>query len=651
MIRQYNERQLKELIKNGSVQERPSEDFRNRMLTMIKEKTKIQTHKPPRFTLFLNPRALAIGAAALILIIPLIILFSLYVTSSIQSIIPFLVVSNKGGTLVGKDTYITQGYTLNEKDIIRTGIGEQVVLQRKNIVLFYLFSLSELEISHLTGKPVRMDLTLIEGSLFVNKISPHHNKESITVAVGNDYVFVLKGTCVYFSIDKDKNKTIILYEGLISIQPPPDHAPDLPLSLYAPEKLCIFSDGSWQKSAFTSWSEEEKALGEKLRSPFPYTDWIEEIPLQKSGKDDAISPETILYEKRPEKTTTPPPEKPRYLISRIGHIGQADISQNTVNFFSSVSDKNRIFWINQHELYCMENNRIIKAEEINPASSFRAQPLIINNTLYLSSANALLLVDTATLRLTRKIAFPVDGSVDHNFSPHHTGGLVIIPVQNHGYFILDTLHPHSPLKLIYKEPFPLAPLPAGDNIFIGSYYNSYVGLIDMKGVEIFKTKLGGNTFVNHVYHKNILYTYAEEADENKIIAFDNSGKRIKELHLPWKLVSDFIVKDHTIWAVTPSGMLFSLDTETGNRKELIQIYTTTLSSRQMRYLQLSETATHIFAPCENGTIVVMDSHRLIVDEQIPVDRDEIFFSPPLVLDHAIYAAANSGTVYKIVKNE
>jgi hypothetical protein len=652
MIKQYDERQLKELIKTGSVPERPSEDFRNRMFTMIKEKTEIQTHKPPRFTLFLSPRALAAAAAALILIIPLIILFTLYFSSSTQSSIPFLVVSNRGGTLVGRETSITQGYTLNEKDIIRTGIGEQVVLQRKNMAVFYLFSLSELEISHLTGKSGRMDLTLIEGSLFVNKISPHNSKESITVAVGDDYVFVLKGTCVYFSIDKNKNITIILYDGLISIQPPPDHVADLPLSLYSPEKLCIFTDGSWQKSTYVSWSEDEKALGELLRSPFPYTGLIEEIHLRKSGRNDSISPETILHEKRPEETPTPRPEKkPRYLISRIGHIGQEDISQNTVNFFSSAIDKGRIFWINQHELYRMENDRISKAEQITPASSFRARPLMINNTLCLSSANSLLLVDSSSLRLKREIAFPVDGSVDHNFSPQYIRGLVIIPIQNYGYYLFDSLRHDSLLKLIYKEPFPLAPLPAGNDIFIGSYYNSYIGLIDTKGAEIFKTTLGGNTFVNHVYHKDILYAYAEEADGNKIIAFDNSGKRIKELNLPWKIVSDFIVKDHTIWAVTASGMLVTLDTEKGNRKELIRIHATTLSSRQMRYLQLYDTATHIFAACEDGTIVVIDPHRLIVDEQITVNRDEKFFCPPLVLDYALYVVANTGTVYKIVKNE
>jgi hypothetical protein len=632
---QFNDNQLKQLITTASNFKRPSKNTRMRILTMIKQNTQSAPQKKTFLSIFKYRPVFSFSAAALVLI-SLIALVTLLLIIPVKSEQPLVVASQNAGILVSTEQSLTLGQELKQDDTIRNGAGKQTIVERKDMLVAYLFSESELKIAQLNKYDRALQLKLRRGSLYINKLSAPDKAKSFKVDVGADYTFILTGTRVYFSIDENRKITVILYDGSITIDAYIKVKPDFPFVLNAPITLTIFPDARWEKQNSDAWTEQEKHLDTILSQPHPYTGKIKEISLI---KDKSIA-------QKAEETTSR-----RYQISRIGNIAPARTKQGAVNYYASVSEGGRGYFINQNELFILDKNFSSLRKIIQLSGILKAKPIVVQNVLCLSSANSLILIDTGTFQISREISLPADGSIDHNYFPQKQGSAVYVPVQNWGYYKFNPLEKGSNLILVYKEVFPLAPAPLGNTVFVGSYYNNYVGLLDRQGTVLFKSPLNSNCFVNYVIDNEMLYVYSEENAKNKIICFNTSGKRINEWELPWKLVSDFKLINKKLCCISTTGRLFMLNTTTGAVKQMIRLYHTALTTRQMRYFEFLQDGRRILAGTEDGQLVIIDALQEKVVECLTINKNEKFFAAPLVLKNNIYCIANSGNVYSITKNE
>ncbi|MBN1696194.1 MAG: FecR domain-containing protein [Spirochaetales bacterium] len=645
----FDDNTLKNLITKAASPERPSKEARHRILAVIQEKTNIKPLKRPVSPFRLTRPGVAVAAAAVLIVIPLIVVISVLLQPSYRDAIPFIVYSHRGGFLGDTDNPLTKGYELGHREMIRTGRGEQVIIERKDEAVVYLFSESLLTISSGAERKRQTGFSLDKGSLYINKYSPNDPNTYYAVTIRNEYIFVLKGTRVYFSIGLDATVTVILYDGLLSIERLPETVRGIPSSLQAPVKLQIFTDGKWKTSGIEAWADDEKALDELLRMPSPYTGLIAEIAYHRRQQFENAALEPSVR-RQPEATPVRELEKPPYIVTALGEIGFNGMRDDTVNYFASTSDEGRLYFVNQHELFIIENGTILKVPGIDPSSSFRSKPLIMGSTLCLFTANTLLLLDTHTMKADREIPFPRDGSIDLHYIPHTAGNLIIIPVQNHGYYTIDPVSDDPRLLLLHKEAFPLSPVPADGRIVIGAYYASYLGIIDFGGAILAKTPLQGNTYVNIVHQNNKLYLYSEKADRYSIAIYDTALKPAGGIDLPQKIATDFIVTGTTIWGIDTNGTLFYADTVSGQKASVTRIHGGALSSRHMRFLELYRSDDSIMAACENGTIVLVNSESRKVSGRITVDTGERLYTAPIVTGNFIHVVSNTGRVFRIEKN-
>jgi hypothetical protein len=255
--------------------------------------------------------------------------------------------------------------------------------------------------------------------------------------------------------------------------------------------------------------------------------------------------------------------------------------------------------------------------------------------------------------MTHTVTLPKDGSIDHNFLPCAIDGNICLPVQNNGYYVLDPEAAGAGLRLLVKEPFPVGPRPAvagGAALYIGSYYNKYVGAVTASGGMVYQFKLNGSSAVNFVVADRSLFLYAVEPAGSFLVRLSEAGKETGRWPLPAALKADFRAAGSRLAGVSADGRLFVLDTVTGKNAVIDRIVKRELSSRQWRNLELCVDGNLLYAPTDRGSLLVVNLIRGQKEDEIFVKPGEEFYTAPFFFKGTLYAVANSGVVYRIVKN-
>jgi outer membrane protein assembly factor BamB len=491
----------------------------------------------------------------------------------------------------------------------------------------YVFSNSRFEISRYQKTQREMTVTLQAGSFYVDEPRRENEKSEFSVTI-NSWSFSLTGTRVYFSVDPARLISIICYDGGISASALAQSASSLFVLAYG-QKALIKPDGTWEKSDVIG--EEEKVLDDELKTGLPGNKFIKEISL--SSRD---------WQKN---------EIPPYSITVIGNVLAKTAVSEQVQFYSVAETPGRSFILNQASVFTLDASGLIPRPGLISGESFRTRPVAVDRFVVFVTASRIILVDANSLQAVKTIQLPSDGSIDHNFLPRSNGGTLYIPVQNNGYFTYDTRGADSNLRLLVKEPFPISPVISGEQILIGSYYSNYIGAVNAKGETLFKTPLAGSSFLNFIHEAGSIYLYSNENGNPFIIRMNESGKETGRWRLSGSLSADFQVYQEKIYGIATDGNLFSLDTMTGNTAVIKRIFHQELSTRQWRNTGLLIDKGKLYAPTDAGIIIVYDLERLTLTEEISVNASEEFFTAPFLYNGVLHCIANSGNVYRILKNE
>jgi hypothetical protein len=632
-----SDNRIKELIRMGSDFTPIPRKTEERVLALIREKT-TAAPRPSLFGIFRYSPVLGAAVAALV-ILPLaaVLAGALFFPGAEQ--VPLVAVSDKGGVVTGRETPLHAGVVLAEKDVIRTGPREQVALERKGLIDVQLFSNSVLELARFSDTRRELALRLTRGSMYIHKKNPEDRANPVTVGI-DSFTFTLKGTRVYFAVDAARLVRVICYEGIIEATAASSKQGEVVLSLAAGESAVLKEDGTWTRS--TTVSLPEQALDADLRHGLPRLDFIKELPVAGAPLDRLPQTDTDAGE-----TIAP------YTVTALGSIASQDPAEEGIRFYGAAEAGGRLFLVNRQSVFTLEAKGVVARPGLVGQATFMVRPFPAGKFAAFVKPGAIVLVDPVDLKMTHTVTLPKDGSIDHNFLPCAIDGNICLPVQNNGYYVLDPEAAGAGLRLLVKEPFPVGPRPAvagGAALYIGSYYNKYVGAVTASGGMVYQFKLNGSSAVNFVVADRSLFLYAVEPAGSFLVRLSEAGKETGRWPLPAALKADFRAAGSRLAGVSADGRLFVLDTVTGKNAVIDRIVKRELSSRQWRNLELCVDGNLLYAPTDRGSLLVVNLIRGQKEDEIFVKPGEEFYTAPFFFKGTLYAVANSGVVYRIVKN-
>jgi hypothetical protein len=633
--KRIDENRMRELVRLGSDFAPVPENTEAKVLAAIREKTASR----PRLSivrLFRYSPALA-AAAVLVVILPLAAVLAGTLLFPGAARYPLIAVSDKGGAVTGRETPLRFGDVFAEKDVIRTGAGEQVALERKGLIALQLFSNSTLEIAGFAETRRGLALRLGRGALYVNKTAPPDDRSPVTVAI-DAYTFALKGTRVYFSVNDRRVIHIICYDGLIETMTGQGKTGKLIFSLNAGEKAEIKPDGGW--TIVRTFTREERTLDEDLRGGLPRLKFIKEISF------DGAAPAVLPEREKDEGETVPP-----YTVTAVGNIAAKQEGEEGARFYGAAEAGGRVFLVNQESVFTLDAAGVTERPGLVKAAAFMVRPFAAGRYVAFAKPGSIALVDPDALKPAAEVTLPKNGSIDHNFLPcAAAAGQLCVPVQNNGYYVMDPEARPASLRLLVEEPFPLGPAADGAVLYIGSYYTHFVAGINPDGSTVFKTQLKGSTAVNLVVRDQSLYVHTAEPAGYFIIRLNEAGRETGRWKLDAALKADFREAGGKLIGLYGDGRLFVLDPANGRIGVIDRVFRKTLTSRQWRNAGLCVRGNLVYAPTDRGSLLAVDVLRGKTEEEIFVKPKEEFFTAPFFYRDTLYAVADSGTVYRIVKN-
>ncbi len=633
--RRIDEKRTAALVRLGGDFKPVPKKAEDRVLAVIREKTAAQA-RPSFFRIFRYSPALA-AAAVLLVALPLAVVLAGALFFRSPAAFPLVAVSAKGGVVEGRAAPLRFGDAVHERDVLRTGPGEQLALERQGRISIQLFSRSTLEIEGFSATRPDLAMRLDRGSLYVDKRIRGEEGGRVAVSI-DDFVFALKGTRVYFSVDGDRVIRLICYDGLIEANAARAGTKRVLFTLPAGGKAEVRPDGTW--SIARALSAAEKDLDSTLRRGLPRDEFIKELPVGDAGLSAANEKENGVAEKVPP-----------YTITEVGSIAGKNPGEEGVRFYGVAEAAGRVFLVNQQDVFTLEAGGVVKHPGLVNRAMFMTRPFAAGGRIGFAVPGAVVLLDAASPAKAVTVPLPSDGSIDHNFLPVFSDGRLILPVQNHGYFVLNPEAGPESLRLLFKEPFPVEPLAAAGVLYVGSYYETYVAGIDSKGTVLFKTPLKGNTAVNPAFSRGSVLVADVESSRPFIVRLDAAGRETGRWRLAAALKADFLAVGDLVFGVYADGRLFKLDTKSGRASAVGRLFARQLTSRQWRNVGLCPADGRLYAPTDRGSILAVDIERGEKTEEIAVKGGESFYTGPFTHDGALYAVGNSGTVYRIVKNE
>ena len=620
-------------------------------------RTKIHYYPKRRFN-FLPVLAPAFALLSLVIILPL--KFRSNDSSNVvdnNRAAEMVVVSQSGGQLRRADTPLDFGYSIKEQDSIITATGEQVYIQNGLRTGLFLFSHSTLEFTNLEPESASIALTLQQGSLYIHKNQPPEAITRVAVKI-EDYSFTLLGTRVYFSVDAEKTITVLCYDGRIVVK----QKQNQPLcQLEKKEKLTIQPGGDWQIHAYETWCLPEQTLDAKLSSLVPFTLKIPEVdspaPLTiTSGEETNASSaqsrrQTTGSTASPGPTTSPDPTLPPYSVSSSGNIAPPGGGNS---FYALLATGAKTFAINSHQLFILTENAPREIDIFPGTPDFRVSPIIAGPWLVLFSLNNIYLIKHASLDTVRTIPMVVEGIITDNYAPCYVNGKLYLPIRNRGYYTIDLDRGDFTLKKLYNEPFPLSPIVAEAEIYVGSYFDNYIAALDNSGKELWKYPLAGKSYTNLVKEKDLLYIYLQQGETHKILQLSTGGKLLAEGELPGKMVSDFIVANGTLYGVLSGGTFFAFDLTTTQKAArytpLKRSFSAGLTTSLARNFKLGYTKGRIYSGTDSGEVVVYNIANKNFEPEVSLEAKGIFPFPPEFSKKGFLISSLKGHIFRVIEN-
>jgi hypothetical protein len=632
-------KKIDELVRTGSSLAPVPLRTREKVLGLMRDKA--GTKPRPSFQAILRYTPAYALALVLVLVVPIVsvLAFRLFFPSGRDNLL--VVVSNKGGSVLTSPGKLTAGRVIGKSEVVVTGPSEQVSLRSKKYYDMDMFSGSALEVDAYHSGTRAVDISLREGSLYVNEYAAVRDGRLVTVLIDR-YICVLTGTRVYFAVSSERIIRIICFDGGVEVSSESGGAKVILFVLAKGEKAEIAPNGSYRIFGASHLTPEELDFDRLLVSTVSPTTFYRELPWSEwsdgAGEDGNAAAST--------EASLPP-----YSVTAMCNISPKIDEGGNARFFASAFTGGRLFLLNRESVFVLVGARPVPVKGIPRGAAFRVRPVTMKNMLCIPAATALLFADPVSLAVIASVTLPPDGSIDHDFVPFFDSGILYVPVQNYGYYETNAGTGTLSLDLVVREPFPVSPRKRDGILYTGSYYDNYVAAYDGHGAAVFKARVPDGAVTNFGLDSSGVYVQTVGNGVASIVRFSRSGEENGRWALPGVLKADFILFDGKIAGITEGGIFFVLDTASGRVTVSKKVFGTTLTSREWRTIAPLLANGKLYVQSDSGTIFVVDPGRAAVEDEIRASSTEPLYSAPVFADGALYCIGNMGTVYRIVKNE
>jgi outer membrane protein assembly factor BamB len=599
---------------------------------------------------------------SLIIIIPFFLIFIIWGSYRIflgphEYYSPLVFSSGKAYRIDEPETPLAPGDTLGENDSVRVTTDDVCDLKLDNSPVFRFFPGSRFTI---IGKPQsshRLTIRLDEGNLYINRDSAVTRQKQVTITSGN-YRFVLEGTRVLFNI-LDERLKVSCFEGRVRIISEEDMRRELFL-LLAGEKIEIGLDGEKRHYRIDPLTRDEQRIDEAFIG-FPafdrdlvasvYPEQEESFHHEEESRTIAGEGEHRIKEKE-EPGASSEPDKPTYMITEKWDIGDESYgSDNRIHFFAAIGDSRKTYVVSEKTLFAVTDGHIEPVLKLKDREYFKIRPVIAGKYLCAISTKRICLIERDRLAVESSIPLEKDGIVDENYYPAAKGAVLYIPVSNYGYYTLDTASPKPSLEIFYTEIFPVSPVIGDEGLFVGSFYNNYIALLDAKGNTRWKYTPEGSSYSNITLVDNTLYAYVMKNKGSFIVAIGKNGKKESEWPLDGRMVADLLSYNRSLFGFYTDGRLFRLDVAATRPETVTLVFTNTLSSRTWRNVCPLVHDGCLYIGTDNGDLVVYDIGDRATEDKIKVANGTAFYTPPFLCEEGICLVSNRGKIYSIVKTD
>jgi hypothetical protein len=502
-------------------------------------------------------------------------------------------------------------------------------------------------------------MSLQRGSIYISKQSKFELNKTLGIQI-DEYRFLLEGTRVLLQHMGQKIR-VFCFEGKVRVISDTGEKERELFSLFSGERVEIRTEGLKRTYSINDFLEEPEILFDRALAGFPpctskmlqehahllQTDYEpEEQPAQEER--DAGQPS----EEGPAETGVEAiDEQELFSVIKIGSIRDESITDRRINFITTAEDPNKGYILTQNNLFVLEQGGLLTTVRFPSTPIFKVKPVISESNLFCVSTRNLYIIDRKSSAVTAEIPLPVTGSAEDNYYPSLYGNTLYIPVLNNGYYTIKTDEPGSRLKKLYDELFPVSPIPAVNEIIIGSSYENYVAAIDENGTLLWKYPLEGKSYSNVVHIKNNICAYTFSNGKPRIISIDDNGIKHKEWLLEDSMTADMIAYGETLFGFYVNGTLFRLNTLSGTLENIAVLYEPNLPSKAWRTIQPCISGRLLYAGTSDGELFIYDIESGKIVYRIGVRKEEGIYTTPILIGRNIYCVTNSGAVYMVVKND
>jgi hypothetical protein len=588
----------------------------------------------------------------LILIIPLLLLaISGSIVPFLYNPLPVLTFISGSATLEETTQNLLPGNRLGEGDtLIVSGnsICDMVLKQSTNFRLFPDSIMTVASLRKTSSQSIVLELQ--KGSLYLDKEKGINNARMVVEI--SDYRFLMQGTRVFFDIQKGRI-TASCYEGKVTII----RTDGSEYSLLAREKIEITIESEGTRYDITGWITDKESTFDRTFKEF--------LPFDKEAaslyhsirygeeKEESIVTKEIDFEYDREKDGLKdiilPDKKEAYTITETAVLSDPAIIDNRVNLIFTHQDADTGYILTPGKFFTLKNGSIEEAVVFESSPIFKIRPVDTGNILCLASVNTIYFIEKNTFTIKSRVALKKSEQIGENYYPVYYDNTIYFPVKNTGYYTMNMDEQYQ-LELFSHETFPIAPLVSSEGIYTGANYRNYIALLDEKGKQLWKCSLNGESYTNFIKIDENIFTFLAERDNNYIIRINNTGIIDKKWPVSNEVLADFISYKKKIFGFYSTGMLFSLDTETGEKTIHEAVVTGNLSLEKWRAFRPYTNRTLLFTGTDKGELLIFDMEKGITEKRILIKEGEAFYAAPVVENGTIYLVSNTGKVFAVTLN-
>jgi outer membrane protein assembly factor BamB len=652
----FDQTMMKNLIRKATVCPAISNRGRERILSGISEFTqKKAVRRNPFTTVVYNP--LLSFVFALPILVPLSVLVVFFLLRPVDHTFTSIVFVSGSAILENnKDRPLEAGNILGENETIHIPPDTVCDLSLGDKADFRLFPGSDFTAGSFSPlSPYRL-VSLGKGSVYISKHGNLKQKKTLGIRI-NEYRFMLEGTRALLQNMGQKIRAFC-FEGKVTVISDEGGKERKLFSLFSGERIEIMTEGKKRTYSINDFLEEPEILFDRALSNFPpFSPAVLEehaVLLQTVHDREERLVEEEMELIRPDE---PVPvekgidEKEPFLITKIGSVRDGSIGDGRINFITTAQDSGKGYILTRNNLFILDEGGVREAVRFTPSQIFRVKPVIAGNTIYCASTRNIYIIDMKSLTVKAEIPLPATGSAEDNYYPVLFNKTLYVPILNNGYYTVKTDVQKPGLKKLYDELFPVSPIVTFNEIIIGASYENYMAAIDERGTLLWKYPLGGKSYSNFIRRENNIFAYIFRNGKPMVISIDNRGKKHKEWLLEGPITADLTVYGGLIFGFYENGTLFRIDTSSGALENIDVLYEANLPSKVWRTIQPCIDGNILYSGTFRGELFIYNIESGKIESRVKVKEEEGIYTTPLLLNGDICLVTNSGTAYRVVKND